>query len=319
MRIHRGLRGKGKPGRTKNFLVFLVFVCIAAVFWFILALNDYTQASFYVKVRVDHVPDSVTFISPVPERLHVVARDRGGVLLQHAVSGNDLLVLDFEQLSDGNLMRVSKPSLAASLRRLFGTNTTISSVTPDSINLLFTRKPGRRVPVELSYDATAVPGMVVMPKPSLSDKAVMLYSIQRSDTVRRLYTENLVLRNLDKSVTVDVPVAVPSGMRAIPSSVKVTFEVEQLVRKEIEIPVTADKLPPGRDILFFPSRVKVAYYVPISYYNQPDTDLKAVASFGDAVASSTDKVGLRIAGKASYMSNLELLSDSVEYSLVSGN
>lgn len=308
-----------KTGKTKNFLAFLVFVCIAAVFWFILTLNDFTQAGFYIKVRVDHVPDSVTFISPVPQKLHVMVRDRGGVLLQHYVNGNDLLALDFEQYSDGNMFRVSRGTLSTALRRLFGPNTVISSVTPDTISLLFTRRPGRRVPVELTYDATAVPGMVVMPKPVLSDKAVMLYSVGSNDTVRRLYTERLMLRNLDKSVTTEVPVVVPPGMRAIPSSVKVTFEVEQLVRKESEVPVVADNLPAGRDILFFPSRVKVAYYVPISLYNEPDADLKAVASFGDAVASSTDKVGLRISGKTSYMSNLELLTDSVEYSLVSGN
>lgn len=294
-------------------------MCIAAVFWLILALNDDTQTGFDIKLRIDNVPDSVTFITPVPERLHVVVRDRGGVLLQHAVNGNDLLNLNFEQYESDNVFRVSRASLSTSLRRLFGPKSVISSVTPDTINLLFTRRPGRRVPVELSYDATAVPGMIVMPKPEISARSVVLYSVGRSDTVRRLYTEKSVLRNLEKSVSVDVPLQVPAGMRAIPSSVKVTFTVEQLVRKETEIPVTVENMPKGRDILFFPSKVKVAYFVPISLYNEPDADLKAVASFGDAVASSTSKVGLRISGKAAYMSNLELLTDSVEYSLVSGN
>lgn len=306
-------------GKTKNFLVFLLFVCIAAVFWLILSLNDETQTGFDIRVRVGNVPDSVTFITPVPEKLHVVVRDRGGVLLRHAVNGDHVLTLDFEQYADGNLLRVPRGSLSTSLRRLFGPNTLISSVSPDSISLLFTRRPGRRVPVELTYDVSAVPGMVVMPNPELSERGVTLYSVQNSDTVRRLFTEKLVLRNLDKTVTADVPLAVPPGMRAIPSSIKVTFTVEQLVRKESEIPVAVDNLPKGRDILFFPSKVKVAYYVPMSLYNSSDGDLKAVASFGDAVASTTDKVAVRVAGKTSYMSNIELLTDSVEYSIVSGN
>lgn len=318
MSLRERIKSMRDSGKTKNFLVFLIFVCIAAVFWLILSLDDEVQTGFDISLKIENVPDSVTFVSTVPDMIHVVARDRGSVLLQKSVSGDRQLKLNFKDFAEANRFNVSRPALHTALRRLFGSSTVISSVSPDSISLLFTRYPGKKVPVELSFDASAVPGMVVMPSPELSTKTVLLYSVNRIDTVHRVFTEKIVLRNLDKSTTVDIPLVVPQGMKAIPSSVKANFVVEQLVRKESEIPVTVDNLPLGRDILFFPSRVRVAYYVPISRYNEANSGIKAVASYDEAVRSTTDKVAVKITGTSSYMRNVELLTDSVEYSLVSG-
>lgn len=317
-RISAWSRKVKESGKTKNFLVFLVFVCIAAVFWLILSLNDDVQTGFDLTVKIDNVPDSVTFITPPPTKIHVMVRDKGGRLLQYAVNGKSELHLNFEEFESGDYFRVSKTSLLSSLRHLFGSNASISWVTPDSLSLLFTRQPGRKVPVELTYEATAVAGMVVLPDPQLSEKSVTLYSLNREDTIRRLFTEKVVLRNLDKTTTVDVPLAVVPGTRALPGNVKVTFTVEPLVRKESEVAVEVENLPSGRDILFFPSKVKVAYYVPMSLYNRESDGIKVVASFKDAQLSRSDKVGVRLEASAPYVSGAEVMADSVEYSLVSG-
>lgn len=304
-------------GKTKNILVFLIFVCIAAVFWLILALNDEVQDAFDVRFAVEGQPDSVTFVTVPPQRLRVAVRDRGTSLLRHRITGDLTLRLNFEEYADGDRFRVSHSMLNASMRHLFGANATVSSVTPDSLNLLFTRKPGRRTPVESRYNVTVAPGMVLSGA-TLSSNVVNLYSNQPMDTIRRLYTEEITLRDIDKTTTVEVPLRYPSGTRAIPSTVKVTFNVEQLVKKEAEVAVEADNIPLGQDILFFPSKVRVAYFVPMSHYNETPS-IRVQASFNEAVRTSSDKVGVRVVSKAPYMNNVELLADSVEYTLVRAN
>lgn len=303
-------------GRLRDFLVFLVFVGIASVFWLILALNDDAQKSFEVNLYIDNVPDSVTFISSPPPRLHVSVRDKGAILLRNRITGVPELHLNFDDYTTDNRFRVSHTGLAANLRHIFGSSAVISSVMPDSLSLLYTTLPGNVVPVKLRYDVSVAPGMV-LGHPKVSTSKVKVFSLVKNDTVRYLSTENIVLRDLDKTTTLEVPVVCGPGMRVEPSSIKVTFVVEQLVKKESDVLVEADNLPIGRDILFFPSRVRVAYYVPMSRYNENDaSEIRAQASFNEAVLTSSDKVGVKIVSKPSYMSNMELLEDSVEYTLV---
>lgn len=305
-------------GKTKDFLVFLIFVAIAAVFWVVTALNDDVQGSYDVRLAVDNVPDSVTFITLPPAKVRVTVRDRGVNLLRRRIGAAPDLHLNFEEFADGNRFRLSHAALAASMKHLFGSTATISSINVDSLNLKFTRLPGKRLPIDLVYDVTVAPGMVLADNPKLSGSAADVFSTEKNDTLRFLKTEKVVLRNIDRNTTVEVPVVASPGTRVIPATVEVTFTVEPLVKKESEVTVTADNLPLGMDILFFPSRVKVAYYVPMSRYNQDNSQVPITveASFNEAVHTSSDKVGVKVTSKAPYMSNVELLTDSVEYTLV---
>lgn len=311
-RFRQGLHRLRNSGKTKDFLVFLVFVAIAAVFWFIMALNDDVQTTYDVELKIDNVPDTVTFITEPPAKLHVTVRDRGLILLRNRTSQ---LHLSFQEYSEGNRFSISHAALAASLRHVFGGAATISSVSPDSVSFVFTGYPGHRVPLHLDYDVTAAPGMI-LGTPRLSTSSVTVYSTSKADTVRRMLTEKVMLRNIEKNVTVDVPVVSAPGLRVEPSTVRVTFTVEPLVRKESEIPVTAENVPVGQDMLFFPSKVKVVYYVPMSHYSETNVPIVIGATYGEAEASSTDKVAVRLVSKATYMSNVELMQDSVEYTLV---
>lgn len=313
--LYRRLRDSGK---TKDFLVFLVFVGIAAVFWYILALNDEAQNSYEVSLRVSDVPDSVTFITEPPARLHVTVRDRGVNFFRYRFSGVPVLDLNFREYADGGRLRLSHASLQAVVRKIFGSTAVVSSISPDSLSILYTDLPGHRVPLELLYDVSVAPGMV-LGTPKVSVSAVDVFSQSRSDTLRKIYTDKVVLRNLDRNTTVDVPVSSVPGKRVVPSQVSVTFVVEQLVKKESEVPVEVDNIPLGHDILFFPSKVRVSYYVPMSRYADPQVPVRVMASFSEAFNASTDKVAIRIVSKAPYLSNVELLQDSVEYTVVKAN
>lgn len=316
--MHPLLRRIKESGKTKDFLVFLVFVAIAAVFWFILALNDDSQNSFDVPLALEDVPDSVTFINMPPPRLHVTVRDRGIDLMRNNIAGIPDLRLNFAEYAEDGRFRVSHASLQASLRRVFGSSAVISSVTPDSLSLVYTTFPGKRLPLELVYDVTVAPGMV-LGQPKLSTVAVDVFSTSRNDTLRRIFTDKVVLRNIDRTTTMSVPVEKLPGKRVEPAFVDVTFVVEQLVKKESEVMVEADNIPLGHDILFFPSRVRVAYYVPMSKYAEGDIPVKVMASFNEAFNTASDKVAVHIVSQPSYVSNVELLQDSVEYSVVKTN
>lgn len=302
-------------GKIKDFLVFLIFVFVAAVFWFILTLNDEMQHSYDVTVEVVDVPDSVTFINRPPQLIHVTLKDRGMNQLKYKITGNPELHLKFNDYIDGNFFRVSSSELSSAVRSLLGAPLDITSCDPDSIRALFTGSPGKNVPIRLSYDVTVSPGLV-LGEPRLSRNYCSLYSVDKHDTVSVVSTEKIVLKDIDKNTTVSVPLIQPSGKRVEPESIDVTFVVEQLVKKEASIAVEAIDVPSDEDILFFPSKVKVTYFVPVSRYSQHDDGIRIAANFNDALNSATDRVSIRVIGKAPYISKIELDQESVEYTIV---
>ena len=302
-------------GKLKDFLVFLVFVVVSAVFWLILALNDDVQKSFDMRVVITDVPDSVTFITEPPKTVRITVKDRGMNLMRYKVSGVPFLKLNFPEYIHGDRFVISNEDLKASFHNIFEATASISSFSPDSISLLYTKNPPRDIPVKAVHDVTVAPGMV-LGEVRVSPEIVKVFSISSTDTLSRVYTENVVLRDIDRNMTVEVPLVALPGRRMEPEKVSVSFIVEQLVKKEASVQVNVDKVPHGEDILFFPARVKVNYYVPINHYNDANDSIIIEASFDEAVNNKSDNVAVRVVSKASYITNIELTRDSVEYTLV---
>lgn len=314
-RFKKKLKKLRDSGKTKDFLVFLVFVFVAAAFWFIMTLNDEVQESFEIELKITEVPDSVTFIQLPPSSVHVAIKDRGMNLLKYKVTGRPVLQLSFTQFADANHFRVNHTELISALRNLLGVTANITTLDPDSLGLVYTTLPGKKVPVDLVYDATVSPGLV-LGTPKLSNPNVLVYSTMPNDTVKAVYSEKVVLHDISKNTTVNVHLKTPSGRRVEPGTIDVTFVVEQLVKKEANISVVPDKVPPGEEILFFPAKVKVTYYVPISKYNELDDGIKLEASFNDAVNSTSDKVAIKVVDKAPYINSIELGQDNVQYTII---
>lgn len=131
----------------RRLLTYLVFVAIAALFWFILALNDNIQDDFEVRVNITGVPDSVTFINLPPERIHVTVRDKGTDLWQNGVFGRPSMNLNFRDYADNGVFRLNRSEVNAELKHIFGQQATLISTSLDSLRLQYTTLPGKRVPV----------------------------------------------------------------------------------------------------------------------------------------------------------------------------
>lgn len=303
-------------GKMKNFLVFLVFIAIAVVFWLVMAVNDEVTEKISVKIEIAAKPDSVTFINVPPDQIQVIVKDKGWHLLRHSFNKEPQLILDFREFSEDNRFVVTRGDLLPLLRNIFGSSASVSSLSIDSVSCSYTSSPGRKVPVEVVCNVSAAPGMVVAPSPKVSTAYVMVYSLGDIDTLKSVKTEKIVLRNLDKTTTVGTKLKSIPGARIIPDRINVTFVVEQLVKKESYIPVMADNVPLGKDILFFPTKVKVVYYVPMSMYGNDEKGIRVKASFDEAFETTSEKVKVTVDPLPSYIKNLELMNDSVDYTIV---
>ena len=301
----------------RKMLTFLVFVVIAALFWFIMALNDSAQDDFEVRVAITNVPDSVTFINLPPQKIHVMVRDQGVNLWRNGILVRPAVEINFRDFSNDGRFIVRRSELYAALKNVLGSSASLLSSSVDSLSLRYTTLPGRRVPVAVSADLSPALGKIITGSPEVIPASVTVYSTGNVlDTLTKVYTEHFVSHNLEETVELPIRLKSMPGVRVEPSAVTVKVNVEPLVRKQATVNVRVQYLPEGMDLLLFPSNVQVEYYVPMGKFDAGTLDKVDVAVDYRDLERKPRRLPLYIVGQARGLLNIRLLTDSVEYTLV---
>ena len=298
-------------------VLFLIFVVVSTLFWFILALNDSAQDTFSVRLQITNVPDSVTFISDIPDKFHVGLRDKGTVLWRNHYR-NPVMSINFRDYADKGELRYSKTDIQTSLKNIFGSTCAITSVSIDSLRLDYTTDKGKRVPIIIDADFLAASGSVVEGNPTVSPTSVLVYGDRRVlDTIVSVRTETLTLKEISETTTEEVPIKRISGTKVIPAKVSVTIPVEPLVKKESMITITAVNVPHKESLLLFPSKVPVDYYVAMSRLgDDDDRNIELQVDYNDLHGSTSTKLHVKVVSYPERLQNLSLKTDSVEYTIV---
>lgn len=303
--------------RFHNFLVFLIFVAIATVFWFMMAMNDSVQRDFNVKIQIDNVPDTVTFITTPPTTVHVAVRDQGTSLLRQGVMRKPTLHVNFNDYAEKGVFRFTPSDMRAALRATFGKSASILSVSLDSMRLDYSTGRGKKVPVVISADIQAAPGNVILGSLHCRPTRVTVYGPQQVlDTLHRVFTERLTRQNVKGPMKIGADIHPIDGVRIIPERVEVLVHAEPLVRKEQQVTIRPINLPAGINLVLFPSKVNVEFYVPMSRFGEESPHIDAMVDYSQLVHSRNGKLYVTLGPTPPGIVRPSLLTDSVEYSVV---
>ena len=300
----------------RKMITYLVFVAIAALFWFILALNDNIQDDFEVKVNIINVPDSVTFIDQPPTRILVSVRDEGTSLWQNGVFARPTLDINFREHSADGVFKVNRRELNVALKNVFGPSASLISSSIDSLRLAYTNLPGKRVPILAVTDLSAASGKVIKGNPTLSPSYVLVYSTRDIlDTINRVYTQKVTRNSLDEPTEITVKLKSIKGVRLEPESINLKIDVQPLVKKQTNVTIRKENVPANMDLLLFPANVKVEYFIPMSEFNRDNIRLDVKVDFRD-LAEGRNTLPIRLGHCDKDLMNVVIMADSVEYTIV---
>lgn len=302
-----------------NIMLFLVFVVIATGFWFITAMNEKVDGAFDIALRIVNVPDSVTFITEPPTKIHVNVQDKGTNLFRSGMSRHPQLTLNFKDFSQQGAFRVTPVDMTASLRSLFGASAQIISTSIDSISLPYTTEPGRVVPIKLQLDLEPVIGSVVSKTIKMSTKTVRLYSTSVNlDTISYVRAVPVIRRNLQETTNINVAIVPIPGVRIIPDHVKLSIPVEPLVKKQTLVEIKVLHVPSGESILLFPAKAEVEYFLPMNMFDSDPSGFVVTADYNDIVNSApgSNRLHVNVTRWPGYCEGVTIPNDSVEYTIV---
>ena len=301
----------------RNVLTFLAFVAVAILFWVIMALNDSITETFRVRVVMENVPDTVTFISDPPVDMHVTLRDKGTNILRSGVLKHPSVNLNFNDYARDGIFRMTRSDITSVLKASFGAGIQVTSMSLDSLRLYYTDQPGRRVPVAVRVEATASSGNIIAGRPEAMEKGVRIYSYGNEvDTINKVYTQLLVKRDLKQTAMFDVKLVPIKNVKIVPPAIRVKIPVEPLVLREGYARVETVNVPAGESLLLFPARVPVTYYVPMSKFNDNEAPITVLADYMDTRTSGSNKVAVSLRTYPDYVVNPAIKIDSLEYTLV---
>lgn len=291
--------------KTKNFLntpkrhefmVFLVFLGISAVLWIVMQMNKEVQRDMRCRIEITNIPDSVTMLSTLPEAINVNVSAHNSQFLRYDWGSSPVIKFDYKYFIHGNTMTLGDAELRTAMRNLFGSGAQILAVNPDSLTLLFTSLPPRRVAVTVDSHVTTAPNAVLTSAPTALTDSVLIYSAEPLPvSVRTISTAPVALEGVAKSQKVKVKLEAPKGCRTIPDSVYVAIDVEKLINTSRKLAITPINVPKGSRLLLFPNQVDVNYMIPISELERNIMPVQLVVDYRwlDANPSATKLPVLR--------------------------
>ncbi len=301
--------------KGRNVMLYLLFVCVAFVFWVFMSLDTEVQRNFDVPVQADNLPDSVVIIKDFPSTISATVQAKGSQLMRFFWGKTPALKINLESTrkQTEGVFTLSPQKVEARLRDYFGQGVQLLSARPDSLTLTYTRHDGRRVPLTVKADITPDILSISSGEPTANVDSVTLYALgDIPSSIRSVATETLVKSGLKDTARYEVRVIAPKGMRAIPDRVTVTVPVEQLISKRCKVDIEAADLPPDTRLVAFPASIEVSYLVPMSRYAD-DYPIRALVSYHEALKSTTGKIAVELGPIAGRYYSISQNIDSVEF------
>ena len=305
--------------RGKDILLYLMFVCVAFVFWLFLSLDSEVQKDYEIPVQIVNMPENVTLIGNIPDRCYVTVKGKGSQLLGFTWGRKTPLKIRFdENITSDDIFSLSKLKIEGRLRDYFGQGVQIVTVKPDSLRIPFTTKPGISLPLVVDADVQTNLQFVISGPIRADVDAVKAYGLGGLPrNVIHAETDLINLSNLTDTTKIEVGLQSIPGFRLIPDKVTVTIPVEPLISKKKNVQIETVGLAEGIGLITFPSSVEVSYLVPLSKFSE-DYPLKAFVDFS-SIDPSASHLGVIVSSVPDYYSNIVLKPDSVDYVIERNN
>lgn len=306
--------------KNREFLIFLFFFALSAVFWLLQTLNETFETEITVPLKLQNVPNNLIITSDLPDELRVTVQDKGSVLMKY-LYGQPFapVTVDYKNYEFGGLagrVQVQEAEVKRAIVAQLFSSTKVLSVKPDTLEFFYNRGLKKKVPVRI--DGVIEPAQQyylrhVVPKP---DSVVVFAPSSILDTLQAAYTQSFYQSGLIESKTLSVLIRPIRGAKFIPEALDVQIDVDIYTEKTVEVPVVGVNFPADKDLRTFPSRVKVTFKVGTkSYKSITADDFVLVISYEELLNNNSSKIPLHLKSIPEGVSSVRIHPAEVDYLL----
>ena len=306
---------------NKQFLTFVFFVLLSAIFWLTLTLNEGYEKELKIPVRIVNVPKNVMLTSPSVDTVRATVRDQGWVLLNYMFGEyNNNVKIDFRNydktfgkgvVPNADLKRLIEQSLESSSK--------VTAVKPEKLEYFYNNGEHKRVPVH--WNGRVIPEQLffishVDYKPDTVD---VYASREKLDSIRIVYTEPLNYVGFRDTLLVDCKLAHAADVKVVPERIQVVFHTDLLTEESIDVPIKCINLPAGKTLRTFPAKVRVNFVAGVSQIRELTADeFTVVADYLEIEQKASEKCNIYLKEVPHGISRATLNTKQVDYLIEDG-
>jgi len=315
--IRRFLRNFLFSNMNKQFLVFLFFLLLSAVFWLIMTLNENYEREIKIVTKVTNIPKNVVLTSAEVDTIRVTVSDKGWIIMSYMYGNREGVVnINFKSydkgqgkgtVSSGETKRLVVQQLEAS--------TKVTAIKPERLEFTYNNGESKRVPV--LWAGRIIPDQLYfISQVKYTPDSVDIYaSKEKLDSIQAIYTERLNHANFRDSLVIDSRLSHPKDVKVVPDRISIAFYTDVLTEETIEgVPIQCINLPEGKVLRTFPAKVKIHFVAGVSRIRtlRPE-DFTIIADYQEIVEEHSDKCHLYLRNVPHGVSHATLDTKEVDY------
>lgn len=263
-----------------------------------------------------NVPGNVVITTELPTSLHVTLRDKGSMLLNYKYAQRfNPIVVDFETNNNASGHVVIQGSeLLKQVTRQLMPGTQVVSAKPDTLDFYFNYGLCKRVPVVVQGTIRTGKLYSVSGTKQTIDSVTVYASKALLDTITAAYTQPINLVDITDTTSIQSDFIKVKGAKFVPSRVGVTFYIDRLTEKTVQVPVQQVNFPATKQLRTFPATVKVTFQVGMGLYrNITHENFVIVVNYEDLLKNKTNKCHLSVKTIPHGVSHVRIDPQDVEY------
>lgn len=301
---------------NKQFLIFLFFLALSSVFWIFQTLNETYEEDFQVPLELRNVPSNVVITTDLPENLHILLRDKGSQLLAYRYTRQfKPVVVDYNTYSNpSGHVSILGNELQRQIAAQLLPGTKMLGLKPDTLDFYYNFGQFKRVPIRPLGEVRAG-RLYSLAKTVYSEDSVTVYaSREQLDTITAAYLQPFNLRNLTDTTHVKSNFVKVKGAKFVPAQIGVTFCIDRLVEKTIQVPVQQVNFPASKQLRTFPATVKVTFQVGMGLYRKITSEnFVLVVNYEDLLKNKSTYCHLSLKTIPEGVSHVRISPQDVEY------
>lgn len=299
-----------------EFLVFLLFLLAAFIFWYLTTMNQEYEMTYTVKLELRNLPEEALVTEPLPKDMKVVLRDKGDKLVEYKARGKmATLALDYRHHPHMGSRVVYGAELNRLLSAGLASSTQIVSVSLDTLKYYVADARGVKLPVRLRGEFSA-DNLHVIERVALSPDSVTVYAArQLTDTMKAVYTPYVKHVGLADSVKQVIQLKNSQwGVRYSPDAVLLSVAVSPYVPKNVQVPIEGYMFPYGQQLKTFPSKVNVRFRVSLDDFREvTEKDFKVRVRHSQLDDNASGKVTISLDEMPDNITDVVIEPSEVDY------
>lgn len=300
--------------RSKDALVYLLFVLLATIMWITNAFSTRREISLIIPVRYTHVPDNYILTSAPSDHIRISMEDEGIDLYRNRHRNYELTfdLSGYITGEEGTFTLVMDEVRTAIVQQLTG-DAGLVAFSPEILSGSYTRQHEKEVPIVYTGKIKPAAQHQLCGAPLLTPESAYVYGTEEAlQALEYIETALTDFEGVQDTFTTRLPLLTPPNLRIHPDSVRIRVVAEQFTERAIQRPIaTPDMAESGQLMHLFPSQATVTFRVGTAWFAKvSERDLEV---YVEMPTDGTEHLPVRVKSRNPHITHIRVKPAEVEY------